>query len=214
MRALASALRTVRNAGISKLILGSTLALGATLAATPDLTAETIQANYAATGNVVSVTLTIDSYSSALDLQTLSQAYQDGHDQGLVDALSKTKAVGHCSIAGALGYDIAFIQMVVTPTGRRITFITNRPHQLGEANPDSASASPAPSPAFDLAVGQFDINDTDAAKSTGFLFPASKLVIDKLGEFHYDLAGNPWPLVNVLDSRSAPAEIRADISKN
>lgn len=212
MRALSSAFRTVRNAGISNLLLGGTLALGATLAATPGLTAETIQANYAATGNMVTVTLTIDSYSSALDLQTLSQAYQEGQDQRLVAALSRTKAVGHCSIAGALGYDIAFIQTVVTPTGRRITFITNRPLQQGEAKQDSAS--PDPSPAYDLAVGQFDLNDTDPGKSTGFLFPASKLVLDKLGEFHYDLAGNPWSLMNVFDSRTAPAEILADISKN
>jgi hypothetical protein len=200
---------SIRNYGICKLLLGGALALGATLAATPGLTAETIQANYAANGNMVNVTLTIDSYSSALDLQTLSQAYQEGHDQGLVDALSKTKAVGHCSIASAASYDIAFIQMVVTPTGRRITFVTNRPLQLGEAIPDSAS--PATSPAYDLAVGQFDLNDTDPGKSTGFLFPASKLVIDKLGVFNYDLAGNPWSLMNVLDSKASASDTLAQL---
>jgi hypothetical protein len=58
---------------------------------------------------------------------------------------------------------------------------------------------------FDLAVGQFDLNDIDTAKSTGFLYPASKLVIDRQGEFHYDLAGTPWPLVNVLDSQGNSA---------
>ncbi len=61
------------------------------------------------------------------------------------------------------------------------------------------------SQSFDLMVGQFDINDTDNTKSTGFLYPASKLVIDEQGEFHYDLAGSPWSLVNVLDSNWAPA---------
>jgi hypothetical protein len=54
-------------------------------------------------------------------------------------------------------------------------------------------------------VGQFDINDTDNTKSTGFLYPASRLVMDEQGEFHYDLAGIPWSLVNVLDSNWAPA---------
>jgi hypothetical protein len=60
-------------------------------------------------------------------------------------------------------------------------------------------------------VGQFDLNDTDATKSTGFLFPASKLVIDDQGKFHYDLAGNAWALVNVLDSNrdGALAEAKA-----
>jgi hypothetical protein len=47
-------------------------------------------------------------------------------------------------------------------------------------------------------VGQFDLNHTDPAKSTGFLYPASKLVIDDQGESHYDLAGNPWALADVL----------------
>jgi hypothetical protein len=53
-------------------------------------------------------------------------------------------------------------------------------------------------------VGQLEINDTDITKSTGFLYPASKLVIDEQGEFHYDLAGSPWSMVNVLDSNWAP----------
>jgi hypothetical protein len=67
---------------------------------------------------------------------------------------------------------------------------------LDESDPSTTPQS------FDLAVGQFDLNDTDPAKSTGFLFPASKLVIDEKGAFHYDLAGNPWALGNVLDSNA------------
>jgi hypothetical protein len=62
---------------------------------------------------------------------------------------------------------------------------------------------------FDLAVGQFDLNDTDNTKSTGFLYPASKLVIDKQGVFRYDLSGNPWPLANVLDSKATSGETLA-----
>jgi hypothetical protein len=152
---------------------------------------------------MISVTLTIDGYSNLADMQTLSQAFEEGQDQALVLALSKTKAVGHCSISGALSYEVAFIQMVVTPTGRQITFITNRPLQAGGASPDT------PSQSFDLAVGQFNLNDTDNTKSTGFLYPASKLVIDEKGEFHYDLTGTPWSLVNILDSRAASGETLA-----
>ena len=205
MGILTAAIRTVRNAGISNLLLGSTLTLGAAHGLASNPTPETIQATYTQAGNVVSITLTIDTYSTPSDLEALSRAFQDGNDQALVTALSKTRAVGHCSIAGALGYDIAFIQTVVTPTGRIITFVTNRPLQLGEAQQDSTS------PPYDLAVGQFDINDTDASKNTGFLFPASKLVIDKQGEFHYNLAGTPWPLINVLDSKAPATETVAQL---
>jgi hypothetical protein len=166
---------------------------------------ETIQATYSQAGNAIGVTLVVYSYSTSSDLQVLSLAFQEGKDRGLATALSKTKAVGQCTIAGALGYEIAFIQMVLTPTGRRIVFITSRPHLLDESDPPTA-----PQP-FDLAVGQFDLNDADPAKSTGFLYPASKLVVDEQGEFHYDLAGSPWALVNVLDSNvTAPiTEARA-----
>jgi hypothetical protein len=160
---------------------------------------EKIQATYAKDGNVIGVTLIVYNYSTSADLQVLSLAFQEGQDRELATALSKTKAVGLCTITGDLSFEVAFIQMVLTPTGRQITFIANRPLQSDEVNPSSDS------PSFDLMVGEFDMNDTDNTKSTGFLYPASRLVMDEQGEFHYDLAGSPWSLVNVLDSNWAPA---------
>jgi hypothetical protein len=175
------------------------LAFGATPGFSSSPGRETIQATYIQDGNVVSVTLIINDYTTSPEKQVLSQAFQEGQDRELATALSKTKAAGSCSITGDLGFDVAFIQMVVTPTGRQITFIANRPLQSDEVNSNSDSQS------FDLMIGQFDIDDTDNTKSTGFLYPASKLVIDEQGAFHYDLAGSPWSLVNVLDSNWAPA---------
>jgi len=194
-----SAIRAARRSGLCILVLLGTFTLAASPGLASDSKYETIQATYALAGNTVNVTLIVYNYSTPGDLQILSQAFQEGQDRGLAAALSKTKAVGQCAISGTLSYEVAFIQMVLTPTGRRITFITSRPHPPEEADP------PAQPQTFDLAVGQFDLNDADPAKSTGFLFPASKLVIDRLGEFHYDLAGSPWALVNVLDRQGAPA---------
>lgn len=185
--------RFIRKAARSVLMLLCTFGVATTLSFAGNPNRETIQATYTQGGNAVGVTLIVYSDSTALELQVLSLAFQKGQDQELATALSSTKAVGQCTIAGALGYDIAFIQTVVTSTGRRITFITSRPHPLDEG------AQGGPSQQFDLAVGQFDLNDTDPTKSTGFLFPASKLVIDDQGKFHYDLAGNPWVLANVHD---------------
>lgn len=203
MGLLTSVIRFARKSELPCLLLAGTFALTTTLAFSASPNPETIQATYAQNGKMISVTLTIDGYSNLADMQTLSQAFEEGQDQALVLALSKTKAVGHCSISGALSYEVAFIQMVLTPTGRKITFITNRPLQAGGASPDT------PSQSFDLAVGQFNLNDTDNTKSTGFLYPASKLVIDEKGEFHYDLTGTPWSLVNILDSRAASGETLA-----
>jgi|CZKZ01.1.fsa_nt_gi hypothetical protein len=195
MKSLRNILTPARRLGFSAALLAGTLTMGTAPAFSASPNSETIQATVVESGNFVNVTLVIDTYSSPADLQTLSQAFQEGKDRGLVAALAKVKPVGRCSIAGAPGFEVAFIQMVATPTGRQITFIANRPLQAGE---DSANA---PNPSFDLAVGQFDLNDTDPAKSTGFLYPASKLAVDDQGQSHYDLAGNPLLLVNVLDTR-------------
>ena len=199
MRSLTSIVRCARNSVSSILLLAGTMTLATTLGLASSQDSETIQATYTQAGKSTTVTLAVYNYSTASDLEILSQAFQEGRDQGLATALSKIKAVGRCSIAGATSYDVAFIQMVPTPTGRKIVFITSRPHPFVEADP------PQPSQTFDLVVGQFDLNDTDKEKSTGFLFPASKLVIDDQGAFHYDLAGSPWPLVDILDSQGALA---------
>lgn len=169
-------------------------------AATPGL--ETVQATHSEAGNLVGVTLTVYNYSTPSDLESLSQAFQKGLDRELVNALSKTKAVGRCQIAGDPGYDIAFIQMVRTPAGRQIIFITSRQH------PPDESELPTVAPSFDLAVGQFNLDDANPTMSTGFLFPASRLVVDDLGAFHYDLAGVPWALVNVHSSNGTPLATR------
>jgi hypothetical protein len=175
------------------------LALGTTPAFSSSPIPESIQATYVQDGNAVSVKLVIYGYTTPSQKQILTQAFGEGQDQGLAVALSKTKPAGHCSIAGTDSFEIAFIQVEVTPTGRQITFITNRPHQSAEVNTNPESES------FDMLIGQFDINDNDNTKSTGFLYPASKLSLDEQGKLHYDLAGNPWSLTNVSDSNWAPA---------
>jgi len=207
MRQLANVIRCARKTGFTILLLAGTFTLGTALGFAASPNSETIQATYTQAGKTISITLIIYNYSTPSDLQVLSQAFEEGQDRGLATALSKTNVVGHCSITGALSYDVDFIQMVVTPTGRKITFVTSRPHQ-DDVDPGTQTQS------FDLAVGQFDLNDTDNTKSTGFLFPASKLVIDKQGVFRYDLSGNPWSLVNVLDSRAVSGETLSQAPEN
>ena len=199
MGTLTSTNRCLRKSVLPILALVGAFTLAATrgFAASPSF--EKIRATYAQAGNTIGVTLIVYNYTTSADLELLSLAFQQGQDRQLASALSKTKAVGHCFIAGDPSFDVAFIQMVVTPTGREITFIANRPLQSDEVSSDPDSQS------FDLMVGQFEINDTDNTKSTGFLYLASRLVVDEQGAFHYDLAGNPWSLVNVLDSNWAPA---------
>ncbi|MGB7462037.1 MAG: hypothetical protein WBW14_04015 [Candidatus Acidiferrum sp.] len=158
---------------------------------------ETIEASAMGTstqlGQVVGVSLEIYEFSTPQDRQVLVEAFEKGQNNGLVTALSKMKAVGHCSITGTLGYDVSFIRMIPTPTGRNIRFITNRLLRFGEVYADTQSQS------FNLTGGEFDLNDTDKHKSTGVLYPACQLAMDKEGKIQFQLNQNPWKLVDVID---------------
>ena len=121
------------------------------------------------------------------------QAYGKGQNKGLVNALKKMRAVGHVEITGTLGYDCSYIRLIPTPTGRKIVFATNRQIRMAEAWTDSNSMS------FDLTAGVLELNDQDKSKSTGALYPAAQLVLDKEGELQLDLLQNPWRLSALHD---------------
>jgi hypothetical protein len=177
------------------LILGSTLSFAANKVETIDATAMGTSTQM---GSQFSITLNIYDYSTPADKQILVQAFEKGQDQGLVNALSKMKAAGHIEVTGTLGYDCSYIQMIPTPTGRKIRFVTNRLLKFGEVYWDTRST------AYNLTAGEFDLNDTDKSKSTGVLYPAAEFVIDKQGELQINLIGNPFNLVDVLDWKGTP----------
>ena len=177
------------------LIIGSTPSFAANKAETIDATAMGTSTQM---GSQFSITLNIYDYSTPADKQILVQAFEKGKDQGLVNALSKMKAAGHIEVTGTLGYDCSYIQMIPTPTGRKIRFVTNRQLRFGEVYWDTRSS------AYNLTAGEFDLNDTDKSKSTGVLYPAAEFTIDKQGELQMNLIGNPWNLVNVLDWKGTP----------
>jgi hypothetical protein len=190
-----------RNVGVARVIIGIALLLGLLMTMSLPVIArdktETIDATAFGTGTQmgqnIGVTLNIYEFSTPADRQTLIQAYDKGQNQGLVNALQRMKAVGHVEITGTLGYDCSYIKMIPTPTGRKIVFLTNRLIRFGEAFFDTQSQS------FNLTVGILDINDQDKSKSTGVLYPAAQLVLDKQGELQWDLNQNAWRLVDLID---------------
>jgi len=179
----------------SLLIVASTAALSANK---PETIEATAMGTSTQMGNQFGITLNIYDYSSRADRQTLVQAFDQGKNQGLVNALSKMKAAGHIEVTGTLGYDCSYIRMIQTPTGRKIRFVTNRLLRFGEVYWDTRST------AYNLTAGEFDLNDTDKSKSTGVLYPAAEFVIDKQGELQINLIGNPYNLVDVLDWKGTP----------
>jgi hypothetical protein len=158
---------------------------------------ETIEATAMGTGTqmgqVINISVEIYDYSTPEDRQVLVDAFSKGQNQGLVNALTKMHAVGHISITGTLGYDLAFVRLIPTPTGRKIRFVTNRLLRFGEVFADSQST------AFNLTGGEFDLDTADKKKSTGVLYPECQLAMDKEGQLQIQLTQNVWKLVDVLD---------------
>jgi hypothetical protein len=107
------------------------------------------------------------------------------------------KPVGRIAITGTLGYDLSYIALIPTPTGRKIRFAANRQIRFGEAYANSQSM------AFDLTAGEINLNDTDKKKSSGVLYPAAQLIINKQGQLQFELRRNPWKLVNIIDWNGA-----------
>jgi len=188
---------------VASLLLAAFVIVGGTVAFSQERgKSETLGATARGTGTqmgqMYSVTFTIYEYSTPEERQTLVDAFKKGQNQGLVNALSKMRAVGRIAITGTLGYDVSYIRMIPTPTGRKIRFVTNRNIRFGEAWTDSTSQ------AFNLSAGEFDINEQDKNKSTGVLFPAAQLIINKEGELQFELNQNAWQLVNILDWKGTP----------
>jgi hypothetical protein len=148
-------------------------------------------------GQIINIKVTINQFSTDDDRAILVEAFKKGQNQGLVNALTKMKADGRIAITGTLGYDLSYIRLIPTPTGRKIRFVTNRDIKFGESYYSTQSK------AYNLTAGEIDINDSDKNKSEGILYPAAQLVINKEGQLEFQLRQNPWKLANIIDWNKA-----------
>lgn len=143
-------------------------------------------------GQVVAIKLLVTNYSTEEDEGKLKQAFRAEQNEGLVRALHKMRPVGRIQILGTLGYDLAFLSSEPSATGRTIRFLTDRKIELREAFRNT------PSQAYNLTGGQIEINAQDARKSTGVLYPAAQLAINKNGELEMQLRKDVWRLNNII----------------
>jgi hypothetical protein len=190
--------RRLRYSGLLLLLL---MASAMPAISADDRKTETIDAQAMGTstqlGRNIAVKIIIQQYSTQEDRQTLVDAFKKGQSQGLVKALEDMKPVGRIAITGTVGYELSYIAIIPSPTGRKIRFATNRPIRFGEAYNNS------PSTAYNLTAGEIDLNDADKSKSSGVLYPAAQLIINKQGQLQFELRRNPWKLVNIIDWNGA-----------
>ena len=190
----------IRKFGYSSFLIAALLLAAVTLALSADngkVKVGTIDATAMGTstqlGRTINVKVTIREFSTEEDRAILVEAYKRGQNEGLVNALTKMKADGRIAITGTLGYDLSYIRLIPTPTGRKIRFVTNRDIKFGESYYSTQSK------AFNLTAGEIEINDSDKDKNSGVLYPAAQLVLNKQGELEWQLRQNPWKLVNIID---------------
>jgi hypothetical protein len=192
----------LRKFGCGSSLLVMVLLAAATLAlSADDRGEEVIDATAMGTstqmGRVISVKVTIYDFSTDEDRAILVDAFKQGQNEGLVNALTKMKSVGRIAITGTIGYDLSYIRLIPTETGRKIRFVTNRLLRFGEHYYNTQST------AYNLTAGEIEINDSDKDKSSGVLYPAAQLIINKEGQLEFQLRQNPWKLVNIIDWHKA-----------
>ena len=178
-----------RKLGFSTFLLAALLLAAVTLAiSADDRKAEVIDATAQGTSTQLGK-VTIYEFSTEEDRQILIDAFKN--------ALTKMRAVGRIAVTGTIGYDLSYIRLVPTDTGRKIRFVTNRLLRFGEVYANT------PTTAYNLTAGEFDLNDKDKNKSAGVLYPAAQLVINKEGQLEFQLNKNPWKLANIIDWNQA-----------
>ncbi len=144
-------------------------------------------------GKIVSVKVTVYEFSTDEDRAILVDAFKQGQNEGLVNALTRMKSVGRIAITGTVGYDLSYIRLIPTPTGRKVRFVTNREIRFGEHYYNTQSK------AYNLTAGEIEINDSDKDKNSGVLFPAAQLIINKEGQLEFQLRQNAWKLTSIID---------------
>jgi hypothetical protein len=158
---------------------------------------ETYQATARGTGTqmgrMFSVNIIINQYSNDEERATLLEAFSNHGSRGLSDALTDFPSKGHIAITGTIGYDIAYVRVFPTETGRKIRILTNRRISIGEARNDTRSRD------YDLSAIELDLSAVKG-DSKGALLPACMFTVDQTSkEIIVETYQNPWDLVNIID---------------
>ncbi len=93
---------------------------------------------------------------------------------------------------GVLGYEIKYIRVWNTASGRKFRLVTDRPITLPELWRDTRSTD------YSLSAVEIEL-DNVASKSSGTLLPACKIQLNKEKELEIETYQNPWRLGNVID---------------
>jgi hypothetical protein len=143
-------------------------------------------------GQMFTLKIIIEGYSTEEDRQTLIQAFEKDKNEGLYRALGKLKTRGRIQTPATVGYELKFIRLLPnSPAGtRKIRIMTDRPITIGESFRQSRSLD------YTISYVELDLKD-DKKKSAGVLLPLCEFKLDKkTKELNVEVRKNPFKLLN------------------
>jgi hypothetical protein len=160
---------------------------------------ETIQAQAFGTstmsGRNFGITILINGYSTPADQKALIDAFDSGGHDAMVKVLSKMKSKGRVRLSsGGVGYEIAYIRNIPTPTGRTVRLMTDRPINIGEAMFSTRSKD------YDLSLLELHLSSTKS-KNTGNLVIGGRFrVSKKTRQIEFEsFEAAPWRLAGIME---------------
>ncbi len=141
------------------------------------------------------VKIVITGYSTFEDRDALMKVFLEKGSLGLAEALKKMPSLGKLSFTGEEAYDIRYVKVIPTDTGRTIRIVTDRFLTGAEAKGRSTTMSYMD---YNLSVVELNI-DNDMKKSTGIFLPACQLNMDKNKGIEVEAYQKPWRLEYITE---------------
>jgi hypothetical protein len=168
------------NWNVAQVAIVTGLVLGAAACATTaqktgdDSGRETFRARIVNLGGVLpsgtnTLWLTIESWSTDEEVETLRRGLEQGGQSGLTDALG-TMEKGFVRIGNSLRWPISYAVSVDTPQGRKVRAVTKRPITFVETAISARSA--------DFTVGIIEFVIPPGKRGEGVLIPAAQVSIE------------------------------------
>jgi hypothetical protein len=142
-----------------------------------------------ANGNMVRLTIIINSYTPDEEVQTLAETLKTNGPDALAKALEKTDR-GQIAAGDQLGNTINVARTFQTDKGRAIRLLLNRPIGFLEAARRGRS--------MDYEFGLVELVVDEKGKGSGVMVPAAKLFFNEKGELDIENYGiSPTRVTNV-----------------
>ncbi len=142
----------------------------------------------------IGVKLVITGYSTIEDREALLKIFVEKGSQGLAEALKKMPSLGRLSFTGEADYDIRYVKVIPTDTGRTIRVVTDR-FQTGAEARGRTNLSYQD---YNLSVVELNLSN-DKKKNTGIFLPAAEFTMHKDKGIEVQAYQQPWRLEYITE---------------